>query len=101
MDHSKSFTIDQRKQSLKLAASRTIDTKGPRMLSINPTDFIKGSMLEGMEFDQLAVQERKQALLAIAKKRQDNMAKANNLMSAANAERKKRTSTMAVIPIEV
>ena len=51
MDHSKSFTIDQRKQSLKLAASRTIDTKGPRMLSINPTDFIKGSMLEGMEFD--------------------------------------------------
>ena len=62
------------------------------MLSINP--IVEKNSLVELAFEDMEIVERREKLIQLAKSRQKKQTQANNLMKAAQAEMKRRASTV-------
>ena len=67
--------------------TKGFENRNQRIVSINPTSFLKQSMLGGYEGSKNdAATERRNKLLELSKKRQEEELVENNMNAAANAE---------------
>ncbi len=94
MDYSQSFNDIIKKRQKSLGLDKAADRQGKRMLSINPVAD-KNSLIE-LDIEELELIERREKLIQIAKSRVKKQTQANNLMMAAQAEKKRRHSTMII-----
>ena len=92
MDYSQSFYDIIKKRQKSLGLDKAAERQGKRMLSINPVAD-KNSLIE-LDIEELELIERREKLIQIAKSRVKKQTQANNLMKAAQAEQKRRHSTM-------